>query len=223
LVRNALPGATFGTFDPLYYTTPNLIWNTDRASACDDLANASNQFWYPLANGDFVMRQVAWTDNTPALLTLTDGANGILLGYSASYSRTNVWNQITVAGELADGTTPVYATAQDMNPASPTYVNGNFGTKGQYYSMQAATTQGQALSLARLLLQRNRALTEQWTAQIPPDASIELGDPFTLQTAQRTSTTQVVSAFTLSLDAHDTMYVAFQAQTPSMLTVPIGV
>lgn len=222
LVLDALPSATFGTFDSgAFNTTPNLIWNSDRASACDDLANSSNLFWYPLANGDFVMRQVAWTVAQTPVWTFTAGyKESSIMAWTVGYSRTNVWNQITVVGELADGTTPVYATVTDNNPASPTYVSGNFGLKGQYFSVQTAQTQGQALSLANAYLRQTKSLTEKWTLQMAPDASLELGDAIIIDTKEpkrMSSPAQVVSAFTLSLDSKDTMNVTLQAQQPGPL------
>jgi hypothetical protein len=219
LVLDAVPDATFGSFDEAgFNTTPNLIWNADRASACDDLANSSNLFWYPLADGSFVLRQVAWTRNsTPVWTYTTVAGSGSLLAWSIKYSRTNVWNQITVVGELADGTTPVYALVQDNDPTSPTYANGPFGQKGQYYSVQTARTQGQALTLAYAYLRQQKSLTELWTAQMIPDASLELGDAILIQTPDRLSSIQVVSGFTLSLDSKDTMNVTLQAQQPGLL------
>jgi Domain of unknown function (DUF5047) len=219
LVTAALPSATFGTFDPgAFNTTPNLIWNADRASACDDLANSTNLFWYPLANGDFVMRQVAWTAAQNPVWTFTAGDDqASVLAWSVGYSRTNVWNQITVVGELADGTTPIYATVIDNISTSPTFAFGKFGLKGQYFSVQTARTQGQALFLANAYLRQTKSLTDKWTLQMVSDASLELGDAILASTPIRSSSVQVVSAFTLSLDSKDTMSVTLQAQQPGPL------
>lgn len=220
LVRNAFPAATFGSFDQaaINNTTPNLIWNADRASACDDLANSSNTFWYPLADSSFVMRQVAWTEQQVPVWTFSAGGDlSTVLAWTVGYSRTNVWNQMTVVGELADGTTPVYATVIDNDPLSPTYAFGNFGLKGQYFSVQTAQTQGQALSLAKAYLRQGKSLTDKWTLQMIPDASLELGDAIIVDTPIRTSSIQVVSAFTLSLDSKDTMNTTLQAQQPGPL------
>lgn len=219
LVNQSVPGASFGVFDPAADALcPKLTWNTDRAAACDDLANAGNMFWYPLSDGEFVMRQVAWTSDDPALLTLSDGPGGSMLSWSWGWSRNNVWNQWTVTGERAGASTPVYAVIQDQDPSSPTFAGGKFGRKGQYANVQSLSSQGQALSLAKAYLRQSKALTETWTAQLVPDAALELGDVFYLAGGSRVSTAQVVSAFTLSIDSRDTMNVTFRAQTPGPLS-----
>jgi hypothetical protein len=228
LIKGALPDATFGVFDPsANITTPNLIWENDRASAADSLANLGNMFWYPLANGDFVMRQVAWTKFSDPLLSFKDGEGGTLLNWSSNYSRTNVANSIIVSGELVDGSTPVYGTAQDINPTSPTYIYGKYGVKTQFISAQGTLTAGAATTLANAYLRQAKALTDQWTMQIPSDPSLELGDPLIVIGSMgngklRISSTQNVSAFTLSLDSRDTMNVTLRAQVPGSVSIPEG-
>lgn len=224
LIRGALPNAEFGSFDAnAVYPTPALNWENDRASACDSLAQQGNMFWYPLADGEFVLRQVAWTDNNLPIITYRDGNGGSLLAWSINYSRTNVFNSIIVSGELADGSTPVYGTAQDNDPASVTYINGNYGVKTQFVSIQGTVSPGSAATLANAYLAQAKAITETWGAQMVSDAALELGDPiqllvYTGTTNQRTSSIQVVSAFTLSLDSRDTMNVSLRAQVPSSVT-----
>lgn len=219
LIENALPGATFGTFDPTYQPTPNLIWQTDRGSACDQLASAANMFWYPLANGDFVMRVVAWDTDTPPLMTLYDGPGGTMATWTRGRSRRNVFNAPTVVGEQADGSTPVFGSASDGDPTSPTYVGGKFGVKGKLISVQTATSSPQCSGLARGFLHTAKALTEQWSITHMADASIELGDPFQLQgtlASGRTtlSSTQVVTSYAFPMGGDGMMSIALRAQTP---------
>lgn len=226
LIRGALPDAVFGDFDSNSFgTTPNIIWENDRASACDSLCDVSNMFWYPLADGSFVMRQVAWTKFAPPLLSYVDGANGTLLNWSINYSRTNVSNSIIVASELADGTTPVYGSAQDIVPDSPTFIYGKYGVKTQYVSVQGPISAGHAATLANEYLAQTKALTETWNIQIPSDAALELGDPLIVVGSigggnRRTSSIQNVVGFTLSLDSKDTMNVSLRQQVPTGLSVP---
>ena len=205
LILGALPDATFGAFDGnAEITTPALTWENDRASACDSLAATGNMFWYPLANGDFVLRQVAWTAAATPVAVLTDGVGGVLFDWSVGYSRTNVANGIIVNGELTDGSAPVYGTAYDIDPTSPTYINGKYGQKTQFYAVQGAATAGQATTLANAYLKTSKALTDTWTAQMSPDASLELGDAVVLEGSfggqdVRKSSVQTVTGFTLSL------------------------
>lgn len=226
LIRGALSDATFGAFDDQSnVSTPNIIWENDRASACDSLATTGNMFWYPLANGDFVLRQVAWTKFAAPLVSYSDGDYGVLMNWSINYSRTNVANSIIVSSELADGSTPVYGTAQDIDPLSPTYIYGKYGQKSQFFSVQGPSTAGHATTLAQDFLRQAKALTETWNIQIPSDASLELGDPIiavgtVAAGVRRTSTIQNVVGFTLSLDSRDTMNVSLRQQVPASLPLP---
>lgn len=220
LVKEAVTDATFGTFDSTSARTPNLVWQVDRAAACDQLANAANMYWYPLANGDFVMRTIAWDDDSPSLLTLTDGSGGTLSAWSYGFSRAGVANQVYVVGERTDGSTPVYGSASDGNPASPTYIGGKFGVQSQQISVQTITSPSQAQQIARSYLRQLRSLTQVWKVSAIADASLELGDALTLvghepDGTTRTSSIQVISDFTLPLTGVDgNMNISFRAQQP---------
>ena len=135
-----------------------------------------------------------------------------------SFSRDGVFNQVWVTGELADGSAPVVAVANNNDPASPTWVGGKFGIHAQLVQVQTATSQGQALTLANQYLKQFSALRDTWSAVIPADASIELGDAFTFQTTApaRTSSTQVVAGFTLPLDGANLMSLTMRALTPDV-------
>lgn len=220
LVKQAIPDAAFGTFDTTYARTPNLVWQVDRSAACDQLATAANMFWYPLAGGEFVMRTIAWDTDSPSLLTLTDGDGGTLATWNYGYTRAGVFNNIYVVGERTDGSTPVYGSASDGDPASPTYVGGKYGVKSQQVSVQAVSSSSQAQQVARSYLRQARALTQTWSVTCVADASLELGDAMTLVGHEpsgkvRTSTVQVISSFTIPLTSGDgNMSISFRAQQP---------
>lgn len=214
LVVEAIPDATFGTFDVIGTLTPELTWEWDRGTACDDLATAGGAFWYALANGDYVMRFIPWTVNQTPLLTLTDGDGGTLVAATVTRSREDVFNVVTVVGERADGSDPTFATEQDLNPTSPTYVNGGFGRKSKLVRVQAAINQSQAMYVARTALRQAKSLTEQWTVEVPADASMELGDAFAIQANGLPPMTQVVSSFTIPLIGAGSMSVQLHALQP---------
>jgi hypothetical protein len=211
LVSDALGDAVFGASDTFYETVPLLTWESDRAGAIDEMATTGSAFWYALADGSFVMRKYAWTVAGAPLLTLADGVGGVLVA-SPSRDRSDVWNSITVTGERADGSTPVYATAQDTNPASATYVSGPFGRRHRTINLQTPQTQGTAQTAANGWLRRSVGLFETWRWTQPPDAALELGDIVALNAYGRTGIIQVVSGFTLPLDVGAMMTVQAHAQ-----------
>lgn len=217
LISDALPNALFGTFDPYAVRVPTLIWEHDRGSALDEMATAVGSFWYALANERFVMRRVPWTVNKPAVLTLSDGEGGTVLGSTARRDRRNVYNQITVTGERLDGTVPVYATASDDDPTSPTFVGGPFGIRNKLLNLNTPTNQEAARSAAFDYLRRSTSLTEAWNLTCVPDASLELGDVLNLEVQGRTVFKQVVSAIQMPLVVEGTMQVTCRAQVVGSL------
>lgn len=214
IISDALPDAEFGTFDDLWERVPKLTWESDRAAAADDLADGAHSFWYTLADGRFVIRRIPWTVVTPPVVSLSDGPGGIIVAASIGKTRQGVVNVVTAIGERSDGTPPVYATAQDNDPTSPTYINGPFGIKSKQIQAQGAQTQSQALSIARAYLKRAKALTETWSTTMVSDASLELGDVAQLQATFGSVTrqaTQVAASYTLSLTG-EPMTVSWRSQ-----------
>lgn len=217
LVSDGVPDAVFGTFSFSDLTVPLLTWESDRASALDEMATSCGAYWWALADGTFVIRTYPFATAGPSILTLDQGDGGLLAAAPAR-AREQIYNSITVTGERADGTTPVYALAQDTNPASPTYVRGNFGLRHKVIPLQTPQTQGSCQSAANNYLRSSVALTESWTWSQPVDAALELGDVVTLNARGESGIIQVVSGFTIPLDLSP-MTVTGRAQVPGLLDV----
>lgn len=211
LISDAITDAAFGASDTFFETMPQLTWLSDRAGAIDEIATTGGAFWYALADGSFVLRRYAWTVAGAPLLTLSDGAGGVLVA-SPSRDRDEVYNSITVTGERADGSAPVFAFAEDNNPDSPTYVDGPFGRRHKTINLQTPQTQGTAQTAANAWLRRSVGLNETWRWTQPPDAALELGDIVSLNAFGRSGIIQVVSGFTLPLDPEGMMTVQAHAQ-----------
>jgi hypothetical protein len=219
IVLDAVPDATFGTFDPIATITPALTWESDRGSACDDLSSASSAYWYALANGDFVMRFIPWTRAQTAVVEWADGAGGTLASATPRLSRDNVYNSIIVVGERADGTPPVYGLSQDLDPASATYIAGAFGVKTLLVQAQAASNQAQASQMARTTLRYAKALTQSWNVLTTCDPSLELGDCVGITARGLARDVQVVDSFALSLVPTSPMAVSLRALRPGSFEV----
>jgi hypothetical protein len=215
LVSDGVPDAQFGTFSLNDLLVPLLTWESDRASALDEMATAAGAYWWALADGTFVIRTYPFATSTLPILTLNQGDGGLLAAVPAR-AREQIYNSITVTGERADGTTPVFALAQDLNPASATYVLGNFGLRHKVISLQTPQTQGSCQSAANDYLRSSVALTESWTWTQPVDAALELGDVVTLNARGESGIIQVVSGFTIPLDL-SVMVVTGRAQIPGLL------
>lgn len=212
-VREAYPEATFGTSDNLPERVPKMTWSDSRAAAADSIAQAAGAFWYTLGDGRFVLRTVPWTIEQTPLLTWEVGVDGTLLSGSYTLSREDVFNKITLVGEVADGSAPVSATVFDNDPDSPTYLYGPFGEKGRRIISNATTNNGAAFQLAEQYLRRSKALTRIWTAQIVADPALELGDCVEIRHHNKTDV-QVVESFDFPLSGDNVMNVSLRALTP---------
>jgi hypothetical protein len=210
LVSEAVPGATFGPSPTFTEVVPELSYDLDRGAAIDGIAKAAGAFWYPLAGGDFVLRRIPWTVNLTSMpLPLQDGVGGTVLSAYPERSADDVYSRITCTVERTDGSDPVSATADDLDPASPTYILGPFGVKAGRVQLNQAASPSSALAAARTVLARSRALTEAWQVTCVPDPSMELGDPFDLAykggMPEPARAVQLVAGYALPLDPDGTM------------------
>lgn len=212
LISDALPQATFGVSDTFNQVVQPLTWQLDRGQALDELGASVGAFWYALADGDFVLRRYAWTVRMPPVVTYSDGDGGSITGASASRSRDEVFNSLTVTGERLNGDQPVFATAQDLNPASPTFVSGAFGRRHYLMRLQTPATQPVAQSAAQDNLRRLTALVDAWSWSMTVDAALELGDTVSLNVYGKSDIIQVVSGFRMPLDLSGPMQVQARAQ-----------
>lgn len=215
LVSDGVPDAQFGTFSLDDLSVPLLTWESDRAGALDEMATAAGAYWWALADGSFVIRTYPFATAAPSVVTLNQGDGG-LLAASPARAREQIYNSVTVTGERADGTAPVFALAQDLNPASPTYVRGNFGLRHKPIPLQTPQTQGSCQTAANNYLRSSIALTQAWVWSQPVDAALELGDVVTLNARDQSGIIQVVSGFTIPLDLSP-MAVTGRAQIPGLL------
>lgn len=198
LIADAVPDATFGASDTFTKTVEALTWDFNRASALDEMARSVGAVWYPLANGDFVLRRFPWAVSSPPVVTLTDEPGGTVNGWRVRRSRDSIFNVVTVSGERLNGDAPVFATASDNTVGSPTSVTGNFGVRSRVERLQTPSTQGGALGTAESLLRTYIAPIEEWTLVVVPDAALELGDVLRLLVNGR-DVIQVVTGFSLPL------------------------
>jgi len=214
LVTGAVADASFGVSDTFGSLVRPLTWQQDRGGALDELTQAVGALWYCLANGDFVVRSYPWARAQAPVVTVSDqevaGVKGCVQSWTVSRSRSRIYNSVTVSGERLNGDAPVFALAQDTNPASPTWVGGNFGIRSYLSRLQTPATQGGAAGVAQQLLRTAIAPTEVWNLDVTPDGALELGDPVRVLVNGR-DVVQVVSALVLPLDLSGNMQVALRS------------
>lgn len=200
LITDGFPQASFGEVEVFNILTRARTWQLDRGQALDELATSVGAYWYPLADGRFTLRRYPWTVNAPTVVTYSDDETlGSISVATANRSRSAVFNSLTVSGERLNGDVPVYALAQDTNPTSVTYINGNFGRRHQLLRLQTPGTPGAAIGAANENLQRLISPVDTWGWTMTVDAALELGDTVGLDVYGQQGITQVVAAMRIPL------------------------
>jgi hypothetical protein len=211
LVSGGYPAAVFGTSDTFINSVPALSYDTDRGAALDALAKAAGAFWYPLADGRFVIRHIPWTValSTQAL-PMGSGAEadlpypGTVTSAWPDKDNDGVVNRLILSGERPDGSTPFFAVVEDTDPASKTRISGPYGVKAVTIRLNSVDNAATALSAAKAAFARAKARTEPWRINCTPDASLELGDPIALYWRGRFKQ-QIIASYTLPLEANGSM------------------
>lgn len=218
LVSDAVPDASFGASDSFVTLVQPLTWELGRAAALDEMAQTMGAVWYCLANGDFVMRRYPWVQPGIPVVGLTDAPGGTINYWEAIRDRGMIYNVVTVTGERLNGAAPVYGTAIDNNPLSPTYVNGGFGVRSLLERLQTPATPGRAEGAALERLSVSVAPIESFQLRCVADASLELGDIVTLDIEGR-EVTQVVSGLSMPLSLDSDMFVSTRSLVLNTLEV----
>lgn len=210
LISSAVPQATFGTDTVLDAPTPQLVWDEDRGQALDDLAQAVGGRWYALGDGSFVVRPFDYQQTT-VVQQFLDGPQGLMSTADTAITRNGTANSVVVVAERMDGTEPVRRIVRDVSPSSPTLYGGRFGRVVQINKVQTPLTVSEAQTLAQTQLAAVGALSEQWTANVVADYTMEPGDLVRLG-YRGYSSDQVIDGISYPLVTSNTMTLATRSR-----------
>jgi hypothetical protein len=119
----------------------------------------------------------------PDLLTVTPawsidaGERGAYISANRGMSVDGVHNGILARGENTEsGSAPVSALVVDTDPGSPTYWDGPFGHRPDFYSSSTLLTESQCISAATLLLRAAKAPNASADITALPNPALESGD-----------------------------------------------
>jgi hypothetical protein len=198
LIREAIPGASIlrsGSRDGT--VAAGLSWDRDRGQAVDDLATSIGVDVWAGPDGTWYIADPT-TVGAPAVWTLTDGQDGVVVSDQRTVSRRGVYSVVVVVLESADGSTPQQVTVTDNDPTSPTYVGGPFGRIPRFYRSPLVKTIAQAQTAGRALLARSTSLTRTRVVTCVPNPTLEVGDRVDLVVGGQLEQ-HVVDTFTLPL------------------------
>lgn len=157
-----LPGLSYN-LEPTTFTTPGVVLQPgdDPWKAVRDMAASAGQDLAFDAAGVVKSQTVPDPDTVSPSTDYPDGALSVTTEVSKKLTVTGTFNVVVVTGEGPGVTTPVTATAQDTNPASPTFIGGPLGQRVKTIKSDQATTTAQAQAIADAELRQALGLTEQ--------------------------------------------------------------
>lgn len=124
-----------------------------RWEAMKQIADAFGYEIFFDAQGYLVMREYLDPVTAPLAYSLATGEIiGNLTAYNKTVNDTRIYNHIVVTGETNDDTLPVYATAENHEPSSPTRIE-EIGDRVYQYTSSFITTVAQAQDVADKFLQ----------------------------------------------------------------------
>ena len=188
------------------------VWQSDRTQSINALCAAWPARWYIGDDGyAHVAPPYPAVDNTSSpVVTFTDGVDGTVIARARGLQRGALFNVVVVDGKAPDtGTAAPHSVKQITSATSPIYPAGPYGKVVRAIQSDLITTQAQAdaTAAAQLALWSSHGRAE--SADVIPDATIQLGDIAALYSGQSADRfVGRITAITLPLTASGPMNVS---------------
>jgi hypothetical protein len=132
LVQSRVSGLTFNPTDwatVTDLTTPRIILDigTDPWDASIKLAAAIGHTLFFNNDGECTFMSEPSSNATPAWTFEVDKSNSTPMVVYRRFNNDETYNHVKVIGKPTDNSAPVYATTEDTNSSSPTYIDGPYG------------------------------------------------------------------------------------------------
>jgi hypothetical protein len=162
----------------------NIVFETERGQACDQLAQGANLIWQPDRTGGFTVFDNPYSVG-PILgvgvsLFLTDGENGCVTQVRKTTGRRGIYNAVTVVTERVNNTEPIRVTAMDTDMSSDTYWGGLFGKQNLVVKNQTPLDVAGSQLLALRILRQSLAQQRSFQISLPHMPLLDPGDIFAL-------------------------------------------
>lgn len=181
LIQEVLGPAQPINIDPSISRTQHMTaastFDRERTEAMDSLTNSLSCDWFAGPDGAIYIRPspTIYVGEEADWIVRT-GGSGVITGYTSAYDRSGVFNEVVATQETVDGSAPLWASARDMNPNSPTYWEGPFGKVPRFFASQFFNTYEQCLNAATNLLATTAAGAKGLTIKCVPNPALMLDD-----------------------------------------------
>ncbi|MNW57829.1 hypothetical protein D3C74_356590 [compost metagenome] len=174
------------------------MWDRDRDVAINKLAQSigCTVFFDPLGVAHIAPLPSL---DAPAYWFITTGQGGVRLGRSRGISRDKTYNGASVSGEPGNGAAPVYGSAFDLAPTSPTRWGGPFGKRPRFYTSSLVSTTAQANATAARMLASVLGVTRTMTLQTLAHPGLDAMDVIEAEVRDGVYRRFLAGAFTLPL------------------------
>lgn len=177
LLEEVTGAVTFGAGVPTDSLYP-VTWDADRDKAVTELATALGCWWWWGEAGGWTVAPVPTPTLVPGSASWVVPAHTGIVTSTGTTSREGAYNAVAASGQTPEGdtTTPPFGVAYDTDPASPTYWDGPFGHKPQFYNSPVLSTDAQCEAAALSILNRSKGLTRGLTFTVAANPGLEPGD-----------------------------------------------
>jgi len=155
----------------------SFVWDEDRLSALYDLADAWPARIVTSADGTIQVKPPLGLVPVP-VLTLTNGAGGVLMTAPRSSSRVGRYSAV-VARSSADTETSTPVEGEYLTTSGPYAIN-TYGTVRRRAASPMLNTPEAAVTMARTIAEDSQRQARVIAVTLPPDPRIQRGDPIAL-------------------------------------------
>jgi hypothetical protein len=173
-----------------------------------DLYNLAASFGWLLyfsPDGILSAESTTYAATASPVFTFATGVTAIMTSQSKVVAADQTYNGVIVTGESSANDNPPRGEAWDLNPASPTYLGGPFGSVPMFYSSPMITTADQATTVAAAMLAGCLGKTEtlSWEQVVHP--GLQPLDVVAAQFIDGTTVSYLLDSLTIPLSVSDVM------------------
>ncbi len=202
LISNARSGLTF-SLPITSYNTPLLVY----AAGDDPWAKAiaiaqmfGGEIFFD-ASGVCAIQYEPTPYTQAVVQTFIEGSTNTMTDLDRAWTNRSIPNNVIREGAGTGVTTPVRAIAQDINPSSPTFISGKYGTVTDFLSDSKLLTAQQCQDAADAALRLSKGKLEQMLLQGIPNPALDIGDVVSVMRAKLgVGAAYVIDALTIPLD-----------------------
>lgn len=183
VVRSRLAGVTFN-FETTNFTTPRIFFGeqeeNDPWKDAQSMAEKCGMelFFDPM--GVCTLRREPDPELGVSVWEFNDTSNAVITDLKRRVDDENTWNIVVVTGEGSSMRYPVRAIARDLDPASPTYIFGEFGPRTKRVTSPLVRSYQQAREAADGRVRKYKGASETVEISVVPNCALEPGDIITV-------------------------------------------